>query len=76
MNILQAFQELRSYHDKWTRIMTPGGESTVIEEAWAEEAMAADNGYDDPNEYTVKPDGIHYVTDDGKDGGLAYAVEN
>lgn len=75
MKILQALQELSQYHDKWTRIMTPGGASTVIEEAWAEESMAADNGYEDPNEYTVKPDGIHYVTTDGRDGGVAYAIK-
>lgn len=75
MDILAAFKELSNYCDLMTDMMTPGGNSTTLVEAWAEESEAYENGYVDPNEYGVSVvEGIYYKTKTGANGGIAYGI--
>lgn len=74
MRLLDALKELSEFVDINAEMMTDNGGVFTLVELWAEESMAEDNGYEDPNEYVVLADGIHYLTNDGKDGGVAYAI--
>ena len=75
MGLLEALQELREYVDMSAEIMTPGGNVVTLLDVWADNVEAVDNGQEDPNQYIVLTDGIHFLTNDGKDGGIAYAIE-
>ena len=71
MGLLEALQELCEFADE---VITPNGNVVSVLDVWIENVEAQDNGHEDPNQYIVLTDGIHFLTTEGKDGGIAYAV--
>ena len=75
MKLTRAFQELASFYSKHVEVITPGGHVDELINCWIEEIEAEDNGFNDPNDYYVNVlDGVHYKTERGGDGGLAYKI--